>query len=36
VAVINVIYHDVANMPVDRERMNKVIFDALRPGGVYV
>ncbi|HEY4771306.1 MAG TPA: SAM-dependent methyltransferase [Myxococcales bacterium] len=35
-AVINVIYHDVANMPVDRERMNKVIFDALRPGGVYV
>jgi predicted methyltransferase len=35
-AVINVIYHDVANMPVDRARMNKLIFDALRPGGVYV
>ena len=35
-AVINVIYHDVANMPVDRARMNKVIFGALRPGGVYV
>jgi predicted methyltransferase len=35
-AVMNVIYHDVANMPVDRARMNKLIFDALRPGGVYV
>jgi predicted methyltransferase len=34
--VINVIYHDVANMPVDRARMNQLIFDALRPGGVYV
>lgn len=35
-AVMNVIYHDVANMPVDRAHMNKAIFDALRPGGVYV
>ena len=26
----------VANMPVDRARMNKAIFDTLRPGGVYV
>ncbi|TMB10301.1 MAG: class I SAM-dependent methyltransferase [Deltaproteobacteria bacterium] len=35
-AVMNVIYHDVVNMPVDRARMNKAIFDALRPGGAYV
>jgi predicted methyltransferase len=35
-AVMNVIYHDIVNMPVDRARMNKLIFDALRPGGVYV
>jgi len=35
-AVMNVIYHDIANMPVDRAFMNKLIFDALRPGGVYV
>ncbi len=34
--VINAIYHDVVNMPVDRARMNKIIFDALRPGGTYV
>ncbi|MGZ6126489.1 MAG: hypothetical protein ACXWLR_16085, partial [Myxococcales bacterium] len=34
--VMNVIYHDIANMPVDRVRMNQVIFNALRPGGVYV
>jgi len=34
--VINVIYHDVVNMPVDRARMNKLIFGALRPGGTYV
>jgi len=35
-AVINVIYHDVANMPVDRAKMNKAVFDALKPGGAYV
>jgi predicted methyltransferase len=36
-AVMNVIYHDVANMPgVDRLQMNKQVFDALRPGGVYI
>ena len=35
-AVMNVIYHDVVNMPVDRARMNKAIFDALRPGGAYI
>ncbi|HUJ26721.1 MAG TPA: M1 family aminopeptidase [Myxococcales bacterium] len=34
--VINVIYHDIANMPVDRARMNKIVFDALRPGGAFV
>ena len=34
--VMNVIYHDIVNMPVDRARMNKVIFNALKPGGVYV
>jgi len=36
VVVMNVIYHDVVNMPVDRARMNKAIFDALRPGGFYI
>ncbi|HZR11202.1 MAG TPA: methyltransferase domain-containing protein [Myxococcales bacterium] len=34
--VMNAIYHDVVNMPVDRAHMNKAIFDALRPGGAYV
>ncbi|HTO98964.1 MAG TPA: M1 family aminopeptidase [Myxococcales bacterium] len=34
--VMNVIYHDIANMPVDRVRMNQIIFNALRPGGAYV
>jgi len=34
--VMNVIYHDVVNMPVDRLRMNQAIFNALRPGGAYV
>jgi alanyl aminopeptidase len=34
--VINVIYHDIVNMPVDRLRMNKIVFNALRPGGAYV
>ena len=34
--VANVIYHDVANMPVDRVRMDRVIFNALKPGGAYV
>ena len=34
--VLNVIYHDIANMPVDRARMNKIIFDALKPGGAFV
>ena len=34
--LINVIYHDTTYLDVDRDQMNKAIFDALRPGGVYV
>lgn len=35
-AVLNVLfYHDTVWMGVDRERMNRAIFAALRPGGVY-
>src|SRR3954471_1389228 len=34
--VLNVIYHDIANMPVDRVRMNQIVFNALKPGGAYV
>src|SRR4051812_16659159 len=34
--VINVIYHDIANTPVNRVRMNRLIFNALQPGGAYV
>lgn len=26
-------YHDIAYMPVDRAKMNKALFDALKPGG---
>ena len=26
-------YHDIANTPVDRAKMNKAMFDALKPGG---
>lgn len=29
-------YHDTAWLGTDRARMNKAVFDALRPGGVYV
>lgn len=29
-------YHDIAYLPVDRAKMNKRIFDALKPGGYYV
>jgi len=28
-------YHDTVNMPVDRDKMNKAVFAALKPGGVY-
>ena len=34
--LINVIYHDTTYMGVDRARMNKAVFDALKPGGAYV
>ncbi len=34
-ALCVLIYHDVAFMPVDRAEMNKNIFKALKPGGVY-
>jgi predicted methyltransferase len=29
-------YHDMVWMKVDRDRMNKAVFDALKPGGVYL
>ncbi|HEX4382245.1 MAG TPA: class I SAM-dependent methyltransferase, partial [Myxococcales bacterium] len=34
--VLNTIYHDIANTPVDRVRMNRIIFNVLQPGGAYV
>ena len=34
--VLNVIYHDIVNMPVDRVRAWKEIFNALQPGGAFV
>ena len=34
--LINVIYHDISYMNVDRDKMNKAIFAALKPGGAYV
>lgn len=33
--VISFIYHDTAYMGVDRDKMNRAIFAALKPGGVY-
>jgi predicted methyltransferase len=36
-AVVSVlIYHDIVGMGVDREKMNKAVFDALKHGGEYV
>ncbi len=35
-AFAGLIYHDTANLPVDRVDMNRQIFAALKPGGVYV
>ncbi|HSV19039.1 MAG TPA: SAM-dependent methyltransferase [Casimicrobiaceae bacterium] len=29
-------YHDIANLPVDRVRMNRQLFAALKPGGHYI
>jgi predicted methyltransferase len=35
-AVVNVLfYHDTVWMGVDRDAMNRAVYDALRPGGVY-
>jgi len=35
-AVITVLnYHDIVNMKADRAKMNKAVWDALKPGGVY-
>lgn len=34
--VFNFAYHDTANMAVDRAKMNRAIFSALKSGGVYV
>lgn len=34
--VINLIYHDVVNTKTDRAKMNRRVFDALKPGGAYV
>jgi predicted methyltransferase len=34
--VMNAIYHDVSYMPVDRDRMNRAIFAALKPGGTFI
>jgi predicted methyltransferase len=34
--VMYAIYHDVTYLPVDREKMNRAIFSALKPGGEFV
>ena len=34
--VMNVVYHDVANLPVDRVRMHRLVFNALKPGGRFI
>jgi len=34
--LMNVIYHDVSYMQVDRAKMDKAIFDALKPGGEFI
>jgi predicted methyltransferase len=34
--VIMAIYHDVTYLPVDREKMNRAVFAALKPGGAFV
>jgi predicted methyltransferase len=33
--LINLVYHDTVWMKVDRARMNRAVFEALRPGGHY-
>jgi predicted methyltransferase len=34
--VINAVYHDTVWMKVDRERMNRAVYEALAPGGAFV
>ena len=34
--VFNFFYHDTVNMPVDRAKMNRAVFNALKKGGVYI
>src|SRR4051812_5894531 len=34
--VMNVIYHDVSYMGVDRDKMNRAVFSALKPGGEFI
>ncbi|HEY5962190.1 MAG TPA: SAM-dependent methyltransferase, partial [Polyangiaceae bacterium] len=34
--LINLIYHDTVWLKYDRDRMNRLVFAALRPGGAYV
>jgi len=34
--LMNVIYHDVTYMQVDRDKMNQAIFAALKPGGEFI
>ena len=34
--VMNIVYHDTVWLGVDRERMNRAIFAALRPGGHFI
>jgi predicted methyltransferase len=36
VVLMNLFYHDTVWMKVDRARMNQAIYQALKPGGVYV
>jgi len=36
VVVMNAVYHDTVWMKVDRARMDRAVFEALRPGGVFV
>jgi predicted methyltransferase len=36
VVLINLFYHDTVWMGVDRARMNRAVYAALRPGGVYI
>lgn len=34
--ILNFIYHDTVHLGVDRTRMNRAVFTALRPGGIYI